>query len=302
MAVIEIQGLTKRFGSVLAVDNLSFDINEGAVVGFLGPNGAGKTTTLRMLLGLIEPSAGTALFNGVPYRDLTDRAHQVGAMLEAAAIHPGRTPRGHLRVRAAAARLNPARIDAVLASVELTDAADRRVGQFSLGMRQRLGLASALLGEPKVLLLDEPANGLDPEGVRWLRGFLRELARKGCTVLVSSHVLAEVAQTVSDVVIINRGNLVTQSSLDQLIARAPQPVRVRTPKAEQLRVALAGIDIDSRLTAADRLEVPDSTPEQVANLAAKCAIPIYECAADPAELEDIFLDLVDGQPREEVLR
>jgi ABC-2 type transport system ATP-binding protein len=217
MPVIEVRGLTKRFGPVLAVDRLSFSVEPGEVVGFLGPNGAGKTTTLRMLLGLVRPDAGTATINGSPYPDLPEPLHQVGAVLEASSFHPGRTARNHLRVQALAGEADPSRIDDVLELTGLTDAADRRVGGFSLGMRQRLGLATALLTDPELLILDEPANGLDPEGVRWLRDLLRGLAAEGATVLVSSHILAEVAHTVDSVVILDRGRLVAQSSLTDLI-------------------------------------------------------------------------------------
>jgi ABC-2 type transport system ATP-binding protein len=220
MSVIEVRGLTKRFGQVLAVDQLSFEVESGSVVGFLGRNGAGKTTTLRMLLGLVRADAGTATINGRAYRDLPEPLHQVGAVLEASSFHPGRTARNHLRVQAMAAQVDRSRIDEVLDLVGLRDAADRRVGGFSLGMRQRLGLATALLPEPDLLILDEPANGLDPDGVHWLRDLLRGLAADGATVLVSSHLLAEVAQTVDQVVILDRGRLVAQSSLDDLTAGA----------------------------------------------------------------------------------
>jgi len=205
MAVITIDGLNKRFGQVIAVDDLSFEVDQGTVVGFLGPNGAGKTTTLRMLLGLVTPTSGTARIDGRPYRELADPIGHVGAVLEASSFHPGRSARNHLRVVATAAGLPLVRADEVLGQVGLAEAAHRRVGGFSLGMRQRLGLATALLGDPQVLILDEPANGLDPEGVHWLRRFLRQLADQGRTVLVSSHVLAEVAQTVDQVVIIASG-------------------------------------------------------------------------------------------------
>jgi ABC-2 type transport system ATP-binding protein len=218
MAVIEVRGLTKRFGQVLAVEAVSFDVERGTVTGFLGSNGAGKTTTLRMLLGLVRPDAGTAIINGRPYRDTEEPLHQVGAVLEASSFHPGRTARNHLRVQAMVGQADPSRIDDVLDLVELTGAADRRIGGFSLGMRQRLGLATALLTEPELLILDEPANGLDPEGVRWLRDLLRGLAADGATVLVSSHMLAEVAQTVDAVVILDHGRLITQSSLAELTA------------------------------------------------------------------------------------
>jgi ABC-2 type transport system ATP-binding protein len=220
MPVIEVRGLTKRFGPVLAVDQLSFTVERGTVVGFLGPNGAGKTTTLRMLLGLVAPDAGTATINGRSYADLAEPLHQVGAVLEASSCHPGRTARNHLRVQALAGQADPSRIDDVLDLVGLTDAAGRRVGKFSLGMRQRLGLATALLTDPELLILDEPANGLDPEGVRWLRDMLRGLAEEGTTVVVSSHILAEVAQTVDSVVILDRGRLVVQSTLAELTADA----------------------------------------------------------------------------------
>jgi ABC-2 type transport system ATP-binding protein len=216
MPVIDVRGLTKRFGGVTAVDQLSFTVEPGTVVGFLGPNGAGKTTTLRMLLGLVRPDSGTATINRVAYRDLPEPLHQVGAVLEASSFHPGRTARGHLRVQALAGQADESRIEDVLDVVGLADAADRRVGGFSLGMRQRLGLATALLTDPELLILDEPANGLDPEGVRWLRDLLRGLAAEGTTVLVSSHILAEVAQTVDSVVILDRGRLVTQSVLADL--------------------------------------------------------------------------------------
>ena len=218
MPVIEVRGLTKRFGKVLAVDQVSFAVESGSVVGFLGSNGAGKTTTLRMLLGLIRPDAGTATINGRAYRDLEEPLHQVGAVLEASSFHPGRTARNHLRVQAMVGQADPSRIDDVLELVELTGAADRRVGGFSFGMRQRLGLAAALLCDPDLLILDEPANGLDPEGVRWLRDLLRGLAAEGSTVLVSSHILAEVAQTADSVVILDHGHLVIQSSLAELTA------------------------------------------------------------------------------------
>ena len=216
MSVIEVRGLTKRFGQVLAVDRLSFTVKAGEVVGFLGPNGAGKTTTLRMLLGLVRPDEGTATINGSAYADLAEPLHQVGAVLEASGFQPGRTARNHLRVQALAGQADPSRVDDVLELTGLREAADRRIGGFSLGMRQRLGLATALLPDPELLILDEPANGLDPEGVRWLRDLLRGMAAEGATVLVSSHILAEVAHTVDSVVILDRGHLVTQSSLADL--------------------------------------------------------------------------------------
>ena len=291
MAVITIQGLTKRFGPVTAVDDLSFEVDQGTVVGFLGPNGAGKTTTLRTLLGLVSPTAGTARIDGKPYRELADPIRHVGAVLEASSFHPGRSARNHLRVVATAAGLPLARADQVLEQVGLAQAARRRVGGFSLGMRQRLGLATALLGDPQVLILDEPANGLDPEGVHWLRGFLRQLADQGRTVLVSSHVLAEVAQTVDQVVIIAAGRLVTQSTLAALTARTDQLVRVRTPQAETLRALLAAKGIQAHPDGADQLLATGTTTEAVGQMAAAAGVVIYEMGAERSNLEDVFLQL-----------
>jgi len=295
MAVITIEGLTKRFGQVIAVDDLSFEVDQGTVVGFLGPNGAGKTTTLRMLLGLVTPTAGTAKIDGKPYRELADPIRHVGAVLEASSFHPGRSARNHLRVAATAAGLPLERADQALEQVGLADAARRRVGGFSLGMRQRLGLATALLGDPQVLILDEPANGLDPQGVHWLRRFLRQLADRGRTVLVSSHVLAEVAQTVDQVVIIASGRLVTQSTLAALTARTEQLVRVRTPQAETLRSLLAAQGIQANPDGADQLLAVGTTTEIVGKAAAAAGIVIYEMGAERSNLEDVFLQLTSQQ-------
>jgi ABC-2 type transport system ATP-binding protein len=301
MAVIDIRGLTKRFGQVLAVDQLSFAVEAGTVTGFLGPNGAGKTTTLRMLLGLVEPTQGSATINGRPYRELPNPSHHVGAALEAADIHPGRTARNHLRVRASAGRIDPTRVDTVLDQVDLAAAADRRVGGFSLGMRQRLGLAAALLGDPEVLILDEPANGLDPEGVRWLRAFLRDLGREGRTVLVSSHLLAEVAQTADQVVVIDHGHLVTQASLANLLADARQVVRVRTHRAEELRRALVSRGAQVLLDG-DRLQVTGVSAEQIGVIAAQLSIPLIESVTDATNLEAVFLQLTAATPNKDGYR
>jgi ABC-2 type transport system ATP-binding protein len=296
MPVIEVRGLTKRFGPVLAVDQVSFQVEPGTVVGFLGPNGAGKTTTLRMLLGLVRPDEGSATINGQAYRDLPEPLHTIGAVLEGSSSHPGRTARNHLRVQALAGQADPSRIDAVLDLVGLTGDAGRRVGEFSLGMRQRLGLATALLTDPEVLILDEPANGLDPEGVRWLRDLLRGLAAEGSTVLVSSHILAEVAQTVDSVVILDHGHLVTQSSLDELTAGTRQAVLVRTPRAAELRAVMVADGAAAEVISPDRVEITGSTPERVAVLAAARAIPVVESVTQAADLEDIFLGLTAVQP------
>jgi ABC-2 type transport system ATP-binding protein len=217
-SIVSVRGLTKRFGDVTAVRDLSFDVEAGTVTGFLGPNGAGKTTTLRLLLGLARPTSGDALVFGHRYAELDHPAARVGAVLEAADVHPGRTARDHLRVLAAAARVSSSRVAEVLALVDLEDAADRRVAGYSLGMRQRLALAAALLGAPELLILDEPSNGLDPEGIHWLHDFLIGFAANGGTVLISSHHLAEIAQTVDRVVVIEHGSLVAQCPLEDLMA------------------------------------------------------------------------------------
>jgi ABC-2 type transport system ATP-binding protein len=295
MATIEIRGLSKRFGDVVAVDDLSLVAREGAVTGFLGPNGAGKTTTLRMLLGLVTPTAGTATINGRPYSQLAAPFRHVGAVLESTGFHPGRRARDHLRVLATAAGLPLARVEEVLDQVGLADAGGRRVKGFSLGMRQRLGLASALLGEPEVLILDEPANGLDPEGVHWLRRFLRSFADQGCTVLVSSHLLAEVAQTVDEVVIITRGRLVTQASLADLTHRSQAGVRVRTPQAQVLCAALAAQGIAAELVTADALVAFETTTEAVGLAAAGANVAIYEMTAQRFDLEELFLELTNSE-------
>ena len=236
--VVQSDSLSKRYGDVLAVDDLTFNIEAGTITGFLGPNGAGKSTTLRMLLGLAKPTSGHATMFGSPYDELSTPALRVGAVLEATDFHPGRSGRDHLRMLSRSVGLPDARVDDVLSLVELQGAAKRRVKGYSLGMRQRLGLASALLGNPDLLVLDEPANGLDPEGVRWLRDFLRDFASGGRTVLISSHVLAEITQTVDQILIINHGRLVTESTLDDLTARVGGVVRVQSPKPDQLAEVL----------------------------------------------------------------
>ena len=292
MHVIEFEHLTKDFGEVRAVDDLSFGIRVGTIVGFLGPNGSGKTTSLRALLGLVEPTSGTAHIDGRPYRELADPLRRVGVMLEAAA-HPARSARNHLRVLAAEARVPVSRVDELLELVELTQAARRSVGGFSLGMRQRLGLAGALIGDPQILVLDEPANGLDPEGIRWLRDFLRGLAAEGRTILLSSHVLGEVAQTVDEAVVIARGRLVAHAPLAQLLAsgnREPR-VRVRVSDPAGLVFALAAIGVHADFGEADELLVTGASAEQVAETAFDRGIVVYALAAEAQTLEDVFFDL-----------
>jgi len=295
MAAISVQGLTKRFGDVLAVDQLNFEIDQGTVAGFLGPNGAGKTTTLRMLLGLVAPTAGTATVAGRPYRELPDPARRVGAVLEASGFHPGRSARDHLRVLAVAAGIDPGRADQALELTGLAAAGRRRVGGFSLGMRQRLGLAGALLGDPEVLILDEPANGLDPEGVHWLRGLVRGLAADGRTVLVSSHLLAEVAQTVDQVVIIDKGRLVTQAAMTELTAGADRTVRVRTPQPEALRDLLVARGATVSIDGPGQLSVGGVTTEQVGQAAAAGGVVLHEMRFERSNLEDVFLELTGGK-------
>jgi ABC-2 type transport system ATP-binding protein len=250
----------------------------------------------------VQPTQGHATINGRPYRELPNPSHHVGAVLEAADVHPGRTARNHLLVQAVAGRIGRSRVDEVLELVGLGDDAGRRVGGFSLGMRQRLGLAAARLGDPEVLILDEPANGLDPEGVRWLRELLRGLAEQGRTVLVSSHILAEVARTVDEVVILDHGRLVVQSTLEELTAGARRTVRVRTPRAEELRAALLAEAAQARLVAPDRLEVSGTTVERVGMLAAARAIPIFESSVGAANLEDVFFQLTAAPAAQEAAR
>jgi ABC-2 type transport system ATP-binding protein len=290
-AVVRAESLSKRFGEVLAVEDLSFELEAGTITGFLGPNGAGKTTTLRMLLGLAAPTSGRALVFDTGYAELERPALRIGAVLEATDFHPGRNGRDHLRTLGRAAELPDSRADEVLRLVELDDAAGRRVKGYSLGMRQRLGLAAALLGDPELLILDEPANGLDPEGVRWLRDFLRAFAAEGRTVLISSHVLAEVAQTVDQVLIINRGRLVVESSLEQLTARVGGSVRVRTPNVEQLRHALDREQLQMSASNDHVLLVHGTTSEHVGDVAFATGIPVHELVTEGSSLEQIFLEL-----------
>src|ERR1700689_4826278 len=295
--VVQAESLSKRFGKVLAVDGLSFALEAGTITGFLGPNGAGKTTTLRMLLGLAAPTTGRALVFDELFSDLDRPALRVGAVLESTDFPPGRSGRDHLRSLSRAVDLPDSRVDEVLKLVELQSAAGRRVKGYSLGMRQRLGLAAALLGEPELLILDEPANGLDPEGVRWLRDFLRSFAAGERTVLISSHVLAEVAQTVDQVLIINHGKLVIESSLEQLTARVGGSVRVRTPERTKLQHALKQERIEATTVNEQGLLVHGVSSEKVGDLAFAAHVPIHELVADGSSLEDVFLELTaEPQP------
>jgi len=290
--VIEVVDLQKRYRKATAVDGLTFKVRDGSITGFLGPNGAGKTTTLRILLGLVHPTSGSATIDGKRYRALERPLGRVGAVLEASNYHPKRSGRNHLRALAAAGEIPAARVDQLLEFVGLGSAGRRAVGGYSLGMRQRLSVAGALLGDPQILLLDEPANGLDPEGIRWLRDLLRGFAGEGKTVFISSHVLGEMQQLVDEVVIIHRGRLVAQETVGELTARAAGGTRVRSPQAAHLREVLEreGIestgDGDGLLTAAPA--------ERVGELAAASGVVLHELTSDSASLEEAFLELTAG--------
>ena len=293
--MIEVRNLTKRYGAVAAVDDLSFDVTPGHVTGFLGPNGAGKTTTLRMALGLARPDQGQVTIEGRPFSEIPNPGTTVGAILESGGFHPGRSGRNHLRALTTTMGLPESRADEVLSSVALTDAARRRVKGYSLGMRQRLGVAAALLGKPRVLILDEPANGLDPAGIRWLRELLHWFAGEGGTVLVSSHLLTEVAQLATDVVIIAKGRLVTQSPVEELLRRAPgSGVLVRSPQADALEHELEGDGRKAVRTGPDTVSVPGVTTELVGELAASKGLILHELRAVSVGLEDVFLGLTAG--------
>jgi ABC-2 type transport system ATP-binding protein len=299
--ILRVDTLTKVFGHrspVTAVSDLSFEVQPGRVTGFLGPNGSGKTTTLRCLLGLVRPTSGGTLIGDTPYPDLRQPTRSVGAALEASGFHPGRTGRNHLRVLAAAERLPDSRVDQVLEMVGLADAARRRVVEYSLGMRQRLALAAALLSDPAALVLDEPANGLDPEGMAWLRSLLRSLAAEGRTVLVSSHVLSEVQQTVDDVVIIDRGRLVRAGALDQIAGPGASRIVVRSPQAESLAAALGRRHPGRAVVepqADGSLLVRGLSAEQIGALAFTEGVELHELATRSDGLEDVFLELTGGQ-------
>jgi ABC-2 type transport system ATP-binding protein len=292
---IEINGLTKRFGSVLAVDNLTFNVEPGVVTGFLGPNGSGKTTTLRMLLGLVAPTAGTATIGGVRYSHINNPATKVGAVLEATSFHPSRRARAHLRAVARACGQDDKKVDAALDLVGLQGDAKRKVGGFSLGMRQRLELAGALIGDPSVLILDEPSNGLDPQGIAWLRDFMRYFAGEGKTVLVSSHLLSEMAQTIDQVVIVSHGRLRAQGSLEDITGSLKtSAMRVRSPEADRLSAVLTEAGMAFTRLASDQLTVHQVAPEQLGPVLAQHQIVLYELVHDGTDLESVFLSLTEG--------
>jgi ABC-2 type transport system ATP-binding protein len=297
-------GLTKTFGTVTAVDGLTFTVEPGTITGFLGPNGAGKTTTLRMLLGLVRPDAGTATIGGHTYLDLPAPASEVGAVLEATAFHPARSGRGHLRIYCTVNGYPRSRADEVLDLVGLADADRRAVRGYSLGMRQRLALATALLGDPRVLVLDEPVNGLDPEGIAWMRRLLRDLAAEGRTVLISSHLLSEVQQLVDDVVIINRGRCVRQGPLSGLSHLDGPVVSVRTPDPDRLHAALARAGVDRERitrTGPDRLRVTGMQPDDVGRLAFAEQLPVLWLTAEQSDLEQVFFAATTDTGRQPAL-
>ncbi len=295
-SAIEVRGLSKHFGNVRAVDDLSFDVHDGRVTGFLGPNGSGKTTTLRILLGLVSASGGTATIGGLRYADLDQPIRQVGAVLEATSFHPSRRAADHLKSVALAARLPLSRVGETLELVGLTDVARRRVGKFSLGMRQRLQLATALLGDPQILILDEPANGLDPQGIQWLRTFIRHHASTGHAVLVSSHLLSEMEETVDDVVIVSDGKLVLQTTLADLASQAGTRtgMRITTPELGRLAAALDAVPAGYRQVAADTMVIDGATPEWFGPFAAQHQIVLYELVRERGSLEEVFLALTRG--------
>ena len=291
---ITVEGLTKRYGDLAAVDDLSFSVRRGAVTGFLGPNGAGKTTALKAIVGIARPTAGRALIHGTPVEAARPDARRLGVYIEPTGAHPGRSARNHLRSLAALADLPAGRVDDVLGIVGLEEAARRRVGTYSTGMRQRLGLASALLGDPDILVLDEPLNGLDPQGIRWLRTFLRERAAAGGTVLLSSHVLTEAAQTVDDVVVINRGRLIFEGAIGALTGLGGTRVTVRTPTPE--RLAAVARDAGGRVELQDgRVLIEGMDVTQVGELAHRERVLLQELASDDASLEQVFFSLTEEQ-------
>ncbi len=295
--MISITGITKRFHRSpdrrLAVDDLTFDISAGRVTGFVGPNGSGKSTTMRVMVGLVRPDHGVVDYDGIALQEMAQPSRIVGAVLDPRCMHPGRTPRQHLRAAAAHAGIAGRRVDEVLADVGLTSVADRRVREFSLGMRQRLAIAGALLGEPEVLLLDEPTNGLDPDGIRWLRSRLEDFAADGGTVFVSSHLIGELSMFADDLIVIGSGRLLAAGPVDELSRRVESSVSIATPDAEPLLALLIRSGFDARSTD-DRVEVRTTTADQVSQLAFEHQIRLVEVTEVKASLEDIVLELTQA--------
>jgi ABC-2 type transport system ATP-binding protein len=292
--MIEAHQLTKRYGDKLAVDQLSFTVRPGVVTGFLGPNGAGKSTTMRMIMGLDGPSAGDVTVNGRHYHDLPWPLHEVGALLEAKAIHPGRSAQAHLQMLAEANHIARRRVSEVLEIVGLTSVARRRAGKFSLGMGQRLGIAAALLGDPEVLLFDEPVNGLDPDGIRWVRNLLKGLAAEGRTVFVSSHLMSEMALTADEVIILGRGRLITQLPTSELLAQSSQRfVRVRSPGIAQLQAVLEREGAVTTTEDDGSLSVRGLDEVAIGELAATIPVVLHELAPQSASLEEAYMELTE---------
>ncbi|MDJ0341510.1 ATP-binding cassette domain-containing protein [Streptomyces sp. H10-C2] len=290
--MIELQGLTKRYGDKTAVDDLTFTVRPGVVTGFLGPNGAGKSTTMRMMLDLDSPTGGSVLIDGKHYRDLSEPLKYIGALLEAKAIHGGRTAYNHLLCLAQSNRIPVSRVDEVLEAVGLTSVADKRSKGFSLGMGQRLGIAAALLGDPEILMFDEPVNGLDPEGIHWIRNLMKELAARGRTVFVSSHLMSEMALTAEHLIVIGRGKLMADTSMADFIEKNSRSyVRVRTPDPEKLRDALAAASITSVTTLDGAFEIQDGDPARIGELAARHQLVLHELSPQLASLEEAFMQL-----------
>jgi ABC-2 type transport system ATP-binding protein len=291
--MIEVDHVTKRYGEKVAVEDLTFTVRPGIVTGFLGPNGAGKSTTMRMILGLDAPTSGTTQVNGKDYRDLSAPLHEIGAMLEARAIHTGRSAYNHLLAMAQTHGIPRSRVDEVIDVVGLRDVARKRVGGFSLGMGQRLGIAAALLGDPATVVLDEPANGLDPEGILWIRNLLKGLAAEGRTVFLSSHLMAEIAQTAEHVIVVGRGRLIADTTVAAIVAHASQDaaVRVRSPQATELRDALSGDGVVVTSLERGVLEVHGLTSEDIGTTAAAHGIVLHELTPQQASLEDAFMRL-----------
>ena len=297
---VQAHGLTKRYGGVTAVDALNFSLRPGVVTGFLGPNGAGKSTTLRMMLGLDKPSAGIATFGGLRMNELPDPMRTVGALLDARAVHPRRSARDHLLAVAYAGRIPRSHIDDVLAQVGLGGAAHRLVGDFSLGMQQRLGIATALLGEPDVVIFDEPLNGLDPDGIQWARALMRDIAAQGRTVLFSSHLMSEMELTADHLLVINHGRLIADASLADVIAAYATPrVVVRSGRSAALRVALDQAGLSVRENGADGFDVVGGTPEVVGRIAAEAGVELSHLSDGRDTLEQIFLAMTRDVPQDD---
>jgi ABC-2 type transport system ATP-binding protein len=292
--VIEARALTKRYGDTLAVDGLTMTVRPGLVTGFLGPNGAGKSTTMRMILGLDAPTSGTVTVNGKAYAEHTRPLQEVGALLEARSVHPGRTARNHLLAMAATAGISRRRVDEVIDLVGLTDVADRRARSFSLGMGQRLGIASALLADPATLILDEPVNGLDPDGIRWIRNLLRGLADEGRTVFLSSHLMSEMERTADHVIVVGRGHLLRDQSMDDFIADAgADVVRVRSPETQKLAELVAGDRVQVREVAAGVLDVTGLSTDDIGLAAASGHVTLLELSCKGASLEEAYMALTE---------